>query len=416
MNGGGTDPQSDALTLGLNAEIAVRLEDLDRQVKLTLVELSEAGARFRANVILPPQAGLSFKWIGHSRDPIVVHGHVADVKMMDKKTAEYGIQLTMPDDMRLRLVNDLLEHRRRKNGKAAPAQVASPTPAPATPQITAAPAAVTDDDDDDPAAAAKRQAYRVVANFPVAVRANKRGRWASLRGEARDISVGGMLLMLAGDVDEGCDLELAFSLPESHETQVEAKEVLEITPFGERRIKKGAATRPYERIHARARVVKRIGNTRSGAPLFGVTFVELPTFLKEEVARFIHEHQLRTLRVAGAHKRHRVSVPRLNGTPAAIRHAVRIHGRVLAHRATPRREISLPQYASVEVPTAARYASKPPAPAQSTYSPDDVFGFAAERNATSLMTPQPNNVVPLRPPLPSDDDPFGLGPRRDLSA
>src|SRR5690349_721258 len=59
--------------LDINAEVAVHLHHLDRQVNLTLIDMSGSGARLRTGVMLPPQAGLSFRWMGPSRFPILVH-------------------------------------------------------------------------------------------------------------------------------------------------------------------------------------------------------------------------------------------------------------------------------------------------------------------------------------------------------
>ena len=246
----------------MGAEIVVSVGGVKSLTKVVLVEISENEARVRTNVRLPSQAGLSFRWIGHSRDRILIHGHVAAVRMVDKQTAEYDVRLTMPDGARERLARELLHVERRKLQQTAQTN---------------------------------RKAYRVVTQFPIAVQAKVRGQSISLRGEARDLSIGGILLQVPSALEQGADLELSFSLPQAVEKKpARTREIVEISPFGER-IRKVGAQRRCEPIHAKARVVKSVGKTRSGLPLFGVNFIGMPAVLEEEIARWIHAQQLQHL-------------------------------------------------------------------------------------------------------------------------
>jgi c-di-GMP-binding flagellar brake protein YcgR len=246
----------------VGAEIVVSVEGFKSLTKVVLVEISENEARVRANVRLPSKAGLSFHWMGHSRDRILIHGHVAAVRMVDKQTAEYDVRLTMPDVARERLARELLQIERRKLLQTAQTH---------------------------------RKAYRVVTQFPIAVQAKVRGQSISLRGEARDLSIGGILLQVPSALERGTDLELSFSLPqEVVKKPARTKEIVEISPFGER-IRKLGGQRRCEPIQAKARVVKRVGNTRTGLSLFGVNFIGMPSVLEEEIARWIHARQLQHL-------------------------------------------------------------------------------------------------------------------------
>jgi c-di-GMP-binding flagellar brake protein YcgR len=58
--------------------------------------------------------------------------------------------------------------------------------------------------------------------------------------------------------------------------------------------------RPFDPISCKAKVVKKTGSARNGVPTFGIGFVDLSGFLKEEIARFVHAHQLSQLRKAAA--------------------------------------------------------------------------------------------------------------------
>ena len=181
-----------------------------------LVDLSENRARFRTGVVLPPQAGLTFKWMGPSRDTLVVHGHVAETRMIDKRTAEYDILFTMTDGVRDRLGFELHEvHRRRRD------------------KVMNATAEMMGDFAFE--RVADRKAYRTVVQFPVTVQVKKNAQtWIPLRGEARDLSIGGMMLSLPEEFEKGTELELSFYLPFDHEAHdAQGKVIVEITPFGD---------------------------------------------------------------------------------------------------------------------------------------------------------------------------------------
>ena len=113
--------QAGGPSIDVGTEIGVRVDDMDRHVDLFLVDLSANGVRFRSGVKLPDQAGLSFKWSGPSREPLLIHGHVASIKMLDKRTAEYDVKFKMPPAMHTRLVEELTEAARRQKIKAVEA-------------------------------------------------------------------------------------------------------------------------------------------------------------------------------------------------------------------------------------------------------------------------------------------------------
>ncbi|MGH7659360.1 MAG: PilZ domain-containing protein, partial [Vulcanimicrobiaceae bacterium] len=246
--------------------------------------MSEYDARLRAGVMLPPQTGVSFRWVGPSREAIVVHGHVSDIRMADKRTAEYAIEFNMPADTQDHLARELQRLHRRKLPR---------------PVLALAPAAFEDDESDglaDLESSRDRKAYRAMVQFPVGVKTVRKGKIVTLEAEARDLSIGGMMLLLPDELEDGADLELSFALPaDAHGTET-TKEVVEMTPFGERRVRKSAPKRRIEQLFVKARVLKKTGNARNGSPLYGVEFVEVPAFLTEEVARWIHAHQIKQLR------------------------------------------------------------------------------------------------------------------------
>jgi c-di-GMP-binding flagellar brake protein YcgR len=281
------EPRRQAFRLDVNAELTVRLADLKRELKLLLVDISESGARFRAGVKLAPQTRVTFNWMGPSRQPIAINGHVVAVRMIDPRTAEYGIQFNMSVVDRDRLAHELAEVQRRRAYR------------PAAGEHPLAEAAANNKA--DLGGRAKRQGYRAALQFAVVARINKDGRWSAARAEAQDISTGGMLLALPGSYEEGTELQLMFTLPlGAVDLGGEEKEVLEQTPFGERRVKKISPVRAFDPIEAKARIVKKTSGAKNGVPLYGVGFAELAPFLQEEIARFVHAFQVTQLRKAAA--------------------------------------------------------------------------------------------------------------------
>lgn len=369
-----------------------------------LIDLSENRARFRTGVVLPPQAGLTFKWMGPSRDTLVVHGHVAETRMIDKRTAEYDIEFTMTDGVRDRLGFELHEvHRRRRD------------------KLMNATAEMMGDFAFE--RVADRKAYRTVVQFPVTVQVRKNAQtWIPLRGEARDLSIGGMMLSLPDEFEKGTELELSFILPFDHETySASNKTIIEVTPFGERRRSTAPQVRPFEQIQTRARIIKVLGNARNGQPLYGVRFIGLSGLLEDEVARWIHSHQLAQLRKSKEPKR-----PRRNAraaTPArqamlaaqhreytvaartiTLRQAV---GEVFAAAALPKVEHERHRE-RVQERQSLRLPVQAPRLAPES---DDIFGFSKPMAAAAApaQADQPFDLTPATAPVADELDVFGLG-------
>lgn len=278
----GSEKQRQAFRLNVNAEINVRLDDDKRTFKLLLLDISESGARFRSSLPIPPQARLAFNWMGPSREPIGVSGRIVAARAVSVVTMEYGVQFDLPVAVRDRLARELLEVQRRRAYR----------PADSGPRTIS---------DGEVGGRAKRQGYRAAVQFPVTVRALKEGRWLRVRGEAQDLSTGGILIAMPGTYDEGTQLVMSFTLPLGEvNLGGEEKEVIEQTPFGERKTKKLISVRPFDPISAKALVTKKGAGARNGMLTFGTRFVELEPFVKEEIARFVHAYQVTKLRKAAA--------------------------------------------------------------------------------------------------------------------
>ena len=355
--------------------------------------MSERDARLRAGVLLPPQTGVSFRWVGPSREALVLHGHVSDIRMADKRTAEYAVEFSLPQQTQDQFARELERLQRRKLPKAA---------------ALVAPASFengeADDELPDFESSRDRKAYRAMVQFPVGVKTVRKGKAVTLEAEARDLSLGGMLLLIEDEVDEGTELELSFTLPADTQA-VETKEVIEMTPFGERRVKKSAPKRHLEQLFVKARVLKKTGHARNGSPLFGVEFVEVPGFLTDEIARWIHAHQLKQLR-NGSTKRKaplKASVRKIQ-SDAEVASKKMVRAMFTPHASERRftfaayaknhEIVRLPQHAAAPVVTrgtdvfglgaiAPEISEKPAAELQRKIEPvDDVFGLGTLQDAS----------------------------------
>jgi hypothetical protein len=382
----------DSLRLDVNADIVVRVDDMKQHVKLFLLDMSERDARLRAGVLLPPQTGVSFRWVGPSREALVLHGHVSDIRMADKRTAEYAVEFSLPQQTQDHLARELQKLQRRK---------------PPKPAVAAVPASTENGEDDDLAdfeSSRDRKAYRAMVQFPVGVKTERKRRVVTLEAEARDLSIGGMLLLLPEELEESTDLELSFTLPVDAHGLEGTKEVVEMTPFGERRIKKSAPKRRTEQLFVKARVLKKTGSARNGSPLFGVEFVDVPGFLTEEIARWIHAHQIKQLRTGPAARKSASAVRVTRKVQSEPTTSQKMTRALFTPHASERRFTFAAYAKNHEIVRLPQHAAKP-AVTRGT----DIFGLGV---AADAQIPKTAEIVHKAEPV---DDVFGLGVLQDAS-
>ncbi|GEM_PF-2042672 len=243
-----SEPRREAVRIDVNADIAVRLPDLRRELRPLLVDISENGARLRIPFRLPEHTRVAFTWLGPSKERISITGHVVAAHKTESRAIDYGIAFAMPAADRDRLARDLAEVQRRRVFRVGREGASKP------------------DADLRPRTGGRdrRRHYRASLRFPVHVRAKKEGRSLSVRAGAHDISTGGMLVALPGSYDDGTELQVTFTLPLSA-VAVGGEETVTVeqTPFGPRRVKKTAPVRPFEQIDAKAHIVHRTCRRRS---------------------------------------------------------------------------------------------------------------------------------------------------------
>jgi c-di-GMP-binding flagellar brake protein YcgR len=266
------EKQRTAFRLEVNEPIVVTLDDAGRTMGATLVDLSEGGCRLRTRLCIP-RSQLTFTWKGPKVE-IKLWGEMVGVRITEHKATEFGVRFEMPQNEKDRLVQELHEIQRRMAFKTEPTE------------------------GETGIGRAKRKSYRAPVKFPISYKA-KNAMHENV-AIAADLSIGGLMLITQETIPEGTDVELDFVMPiEAVDLGGEQREVVENTPFGQRKVKKLVPVRPFEAIRCKARVVKRIGASPEGTA-YGTSFIDMAPFTTEEIARFVHAFQLTQLRKAAA--------------------------------------------------------------------------------------------------------------------
>jgi len=267
------EKQRQAFRLEVNEDIVINLEGIGRTMSATLVDLSEGGCRLRTRLCIP-YSQLQFKWKG-PKEEIKLWGEMVGIRVTERKATEFGVRFEMPQNDKDRLVQELHEIQRRMAFKTEPTTLG-----------------------DGGVGRAKRKAYRAPVRFPISYKV--KGGMHEQVATAADLSIGGLMLITQETIAEGTEVELDFVMPvEAVDLGGDQREVVENTPFGQRKVKKLVPVRPFEPIRCKAKVVKRIGASPEGTA-YGTSFFEMPEFTTEEVARFVHAFQLTQLRKAAA--------------------------------------------------------------------------------------------------------------------
>jgi c-di-GMP-binding flagellar brake protein YcgR len=268
-----TEKLRQAFRLEVNEDIVISLEGIGRTMGATLVDLSEGGCRLRTRLCIP-YSQLEFKWKG-PKEEIKLWGAMVGLRITEQKATEFGVRFEMPQNEKDKLVQELHEIQRRMAFKTEPTQAG-----------------------ESAIGRAKRKAYRAPIKFPISYKV--KGGMHEQVAIAADLSIGGLMLITQETIAEGAEVELDFVMPvEAVDLGGEQREVVENTPFGQRRVKKLVPVRPFETIRCKAKVVKRIGASPEGTA-YGTSFIEMAAFTTEEVARFVHAFQLTQLRKAAA--------------------------------------------------------------------------------------------------------------------
>lgn len=260
-------------TVDLPVQVDVRGVRLP--INATIVDISVTGCRLRSWIALDRGAGVSFDWPRENMQLRLAGTVMARRPSSEGEAFEYGVTFTglLPDEVAT-LTKEIVEAQRREAFNRAARAAA----------INVKPQDIN-----------RRGAYRAAVEFPLELTFVERAG-PPLEVTASDISAGGLRIACDRDLGVNDEVILRFRLPQ-HVLRVFPPKVEEdviMTPFGPRTRSKNQR-RPFEEMRIRSRVASRLGDDAEN-PQFGIAFVEVDAYTREEIARFIHAVQLGELR------------------------------------------------------------------------------------------------------------------------
>ncbi|HET9095740.1 MAG TPA: PilZ domain-containing protein [Candidatus Baltobacteraceae bacterium] len=261
--------------------VQVSVSGIRIPVNATIVDVSVTGCRLRSWIALERGSKVAFDWPREHVD-LRLTGSVMARRPSDQGGAfEYGVSFAglLPAQGDL-LAREIAEAQRREalnRGREAAAMNVSPA------QFN------------------RRHTYRARAEFSVDVTFEER-KTAAIKVTATDISVGGLRIVCERELTSNDEVTVRFRLPDNvlGVFPPGVREDIVMTPFGPRRRAKNNR-RPFEEMRIRSRIANRLKDWH-GRPAFGVAFVEIDAYSREEIARFIHAVQLGQLRERKAHR------------------------------------------------------------------------------------------------------------------
>jgi hypothetical protein len=141
----------------------------------------------------------------------------------------------------------------------------------------------------------KRGSYRALTAFPAYFR-REGATWGE--GKVGDISASGIRMNCEELIAIGTMIDLRVTLPSTVlDVYPEETAVLDLTQSVPRRIGRADMRRPFEEMALRGRVVTRFQPVRD-REVYGVAFIEIDGYQREEIARFTHAVQLSKIRSA----------------------------------------------------------------------------------------------------------------------
>lgn len=258
----------------VDVAVALDVAGLRLPANATIIDISVGGCRLRSWILLERGADVSFLWPRDSGG-LQLRGRIVVRRAAPRgATFEYGVEFAgLSRAAEAELAREITQAQRR--AAAARAQ-------------EAAGVGVSTD------AFNRRHAYRARTEFPVSMRLDDRA--GIVHATATDISGGGLRIVCDDVLADAQELMLRFRLP-SDVLRVYPEKVdeeLVMTPFGPRR-RSHNRRRPFEETQLRSRIQTRLADWH-GRPAYGVAFIEIDGYTREEIARFIHAVQLGRLR------------------------------------------------------------------------------------------------------------------------
>ncbi len=253
----------------------LRLYGIQKPIHGLLVDISVSGCRFRSLTLLERGQRISFAWKRAGHPTLELRGKI--ISRRKQASLEYGVEFEplLPRETDT-LHRELMELQRRAAAARDETEGESTRDAVSKTQ--------------------RRHTFRTVVTVNLTYKIEDRP--GSHPGIATDLSAGG--LRLTGDEALLPDevVTLTFTLPSAVLGNIpEHVDVIDVSPFGPRILKKPHPQRPFEEITVRAKVAARFPDSR-GRVVVGVQFIHLDAFDHEQIARYIHAAQLYKLRLS----------------------------------------------------------------------------------------------------------------------
>jgi len=262
----------------LEMPVVMSVRRLPAPVYGTLMEITAHGAKIRSLVLMERGTEVEFDLGIGGGPPLAVNGRV-DARRNAPSGARFEYHVVF-DRMTEGQVDALARNVRELERRSAAARSIQKA-------IDSMP--TTDRE--------RRGSYRALTAFPVHFR-REGEQWGE--GRVGDISSTGIRMNCAELIAIGTLLDMRITLPSAVlDVYPEETAVLDISqPNAPRRIGGRAdMRRPFEELSLRGRVVTRFQPVRD-REVYGVAFLEIDGYQREEIARFTHAVQLSKIRSA----------------------------------------------------------------------------------------------------------------------
>ena len=267
-------PRTAAVSLEMPVVMSVRR--LPAPVYGTLMDINAHGARVRSLVLMERGTEVEFDLSLANSAPIAIGGRV-EGRRNAASGARFEYQLSF-DSMPEAQIDALVRAVREMERRVATSR---------TIQKSLDELPTTDMN--------RRGSYRALVAFSARFR-REGDKWSE--GKVGDISATGIRMSCAELVAIGTLLDLRVTLPTSVlDIYPEETAVLDMTQAVPRRIGRADMRRPFEEMALRGRVVTRFQPVRE-REVYGVAFIEIDGYQREEIARYTHAVQLSKIRAS----------------------------------------------------------------------------------------------------------------------
>jgi hypothetical protein len=259
----------------LEMPVVLSVRRLPAPVYGTLMEITGHGAKIRSLVLMERGTEVEFDLGIGSGTPLTINGRI-EARRNAPSGARFEYHLVF-SNMADSQIDALARHVRELERRAAAAR-----------SIQKALDAMPTTDRE------RRGSYRALTAFPVMFRRDG-DNWSE--GRVGDISSTGIRMNCAELVPIGTLVDMRLTLPSSVlEVYPEETAVLDLSSGAPRRVGgRPDMRRPFDEMAIRGRVVTRFQPVRD-REVYGVAFLEIDGYQREEIARFTHAVQLSKIR------------------------------------------------------------------------------------------------------------------------